>query len=517
MESATKSINSHKFLVTVGAGIVLLLLSVSILFAAKESTQLFALFKNNIAHKFAWFYMGSVVFFIFILAFSAFSRVGNLRLGKDNEKPEFGNLAWGSMLFSTGMGIGLVFFGVAEPVMHYMSPPIVEAQSDIAARDAMNITFFHWGINAWAIYTIVALVIAYAAYRKGLPVEMRSAFYPIFGNRINGGLGIAIDIFAVLATAVGIITPLGFGVQQLNAGLNYVLGIDISVGNQVVLIAIISVITSISLLLGLKKGIKVLSVINIYVAIALMVFVFFVANTTFILDSTIENLGNYLGSFLPLSFQTYTYTNPDWFYGWTLFYWAWWIAFAAPTGLFIARISRGRTIREFVIGVLIIPVAFSFAWLTIFGNSALDIIHNQGVIDLGKAVMDNSSTALFKFFELLSDWSLPSYLALFSIFVFFITTADSGVLVINTLTSKHKEEAPLYQRIGWVAIIAIITSLLLMNGGMTAIQSILVILGCPFAIMVTIMSYGYLKSVYLEVYMPQADNTDNTNRIKETS
>lgn len=205
--------------------------------------------------------------------------------------------------------------------MHYMNPPIVEAQSDVAVRDAMNITFFHWGINAWAIYTIVALVISYAAYRKGRPLEMRSAFYPIFGDRINGPLGVAIDVFAVLATVVGIVTPLGFGVQQINTGLNYVLGVEISTGNQIVLIAIIGITTCISLVLGLKKGIKALSLINICVAIGLMTYVFLASNTTFILNSTVENIGNYLASFVPLSFDTYAYTNPDWFYGWTLFYW----------------------------------------------------------------------------------------------------------------------------------------------------------------------------------------------------
>ncbi|WP_192890273.1 BCCT family transporter [Vibrio bathopelagicus] len=494
--------NTHKLLVSAGAGLILTLCFVYVLLAPEASTDMFSNLKNYIAHKFAWFYMASVALFISILIFSACSRVGDLRLGKDNERPEFSGFAWGSMLFSTGMGIGLVFFGVAEPVMHYMNPPIVEAQSDVAVRDAMNITFFHWGINAWAIYTIVALVISYAAYRKGRPLEMRSAFYPIFGERINGPLGVAIDVFAVLATVVGIVTPLGFGVQQINAGLNYVLGVEISTGNQIVLITIIGVMTCISLVLGLKKGIKALSLINICVAIGLMTYVFLASNTTFILNSTVENVGNYLASFVPLSFDTYAFTNPDWFYGWTLFYWAWWIAFAAPTGLFIARISRGRTIREFVVGVLVIPVGFSFAWLTIFGNSALDLIHNQGVEELSAAVMTNSSSALFKFFELVSDWSLPSYLALFSIFVFFITTSDSGTLVINTLTSKDEDNAPISQRIGWVIAFSGITSLLLMSGGMTAIQSLLVIMGCPFAIMVTMMSYGFMKSVYIEVYSP---------------
>jgi len=510
--------NNHKILVSTGATLILALCFISVLIAPEVSTKVFSSFKDSIAHKFAWFYMGSVALFIAILVFSACSRVGDLRLGQDNERPEFSGFAWGSMLFSTGMGIGLVFFGVAEPVMHYMSPPVVEAQSDIAVRDAMNITFFHWGINAWAIYTIVALVISYSAYRKGLPLEMRSALYPVFGKHINGPLGVFIDVFAVLATVVGIVTPLGFGVQQINAGLNYVLGIEQSVTNQIILITIIGIMTCISLLLGLKKGIKVLSLVNICVAIGLMVYVFLASNSTFILNSTIENIGNYLGSFIPLSFDTYSFTNPDWFYGWTLFYWAWWIAFAAPTGLFIARISRGRTIREFVVGVLVIPVGFSFMWLTIFGNSALDLIHNQGVTELGTSVMENSSTALFKFFELISSWSLPSYLALFSIFIFFITTSDSGTLVINTLTSKDEENAPISQRIGWVAVISIITSLLLMSGGMTAIQSLLVILGCPFAIMVTIMSYGFMKSVYLEVYAPASENSGTElNRIVKES
>lgn len=494
----------HKSLVCLGSLSVLAVFFVAVIIAPQASTQLFTDIKDTISVHFSWFYMGSVALFMAILAYCAFSSAGNIKLGQPGDRPEFSYFSWGAMLFSTGMGIGLVFFGVAEPVMHYMSPPVVDAQSDVAVRDAINITFFHWGVNAWAIYTIVALVISYSAYRKGLPIEMRSALYPVLGDKIHGPIGQFVDIFAVLATVVGIVTPLGFGVQQINAGLEYVFGFEQSIDHQILLIAIIGFVTCISLILGLKRGIKLLSVVNIAVAIALMLYVFLVSESTYILNSTIENVGNYLTSFIPLTFETYSYSNPDWFYGWTLFYWAWWIAFAAPTGLFIARISKGRTIREFVVGVLVIPVGFSIAWITVFGNSAIDLIHNQGVTELGTAVMENSSTALFKFFEVLSEWNIASYLALFSIFVFFITTSDSGTLVINTLTSEQQENAPIYQRVFWVVAISVITIMLLHSGGMGAIQSVLVILGCPFAVIVTVMCIGFMKDIFQQAKATEA-------------
>ncbi|MDX1488609.1 MAG: BCCT family transporter, partial [Acidiferrobacterales bacterium] len=316
--------------------------------------------------------------------------------------------------------------------------------------------------------------------------------------RVNGWIGDFVDTFAVLATVAGIVTPLGFGVMQINSGLNYLLDVPQSLTVQIVLIVVISLVTCTSLLLGLDKGIKRLSILNIGVAIALMLFVFIAGETSYILNSTVENVGDYLSSLVPLTFETYSFTNPEWFQGWTLLYWAWWIAFAAPTGIFIARISKGRTIRQFVLGVLIIPVGFSFAWLSIFGNTALDMIHNQEMAALGEAVLADSSTALFQFFELFSGWAPVSYVVLFCIFVFFITTADSGTMVINILTSRHEDKAPKTERVFWVAIVSGITAMLLIVGGMSAIQSVLITLGFPFALMVTTMCVGFVKALYEE-------------------
>ncbi|GKW47939.1 hypothetical protein NCCP2165_01540 [Halomonas sp. NCCP-2165] len=455
--------------------------------------------------------MSAVVVFVLILAYSALSRAGNLRLGKEHDRPEFSHFAWGAMLFCTGMGIGLVFFGVAEPVMHYTSPPVGGGETDAAVRNAMEITFFHWGISAWAIYAIVALVISYAAYRKGLPIEMRSALYPIFKERIYGPVGDMIDTFAVLATIVGIVTPLGFGVMQINSGLSYLFNIPDSTIVQIALVLGISGVTCTSLLLGLKKGIKRLSLINMAVAIGLMVFVFLFGKSAYILNATVENIGDYASSLVPLSFETYSFTNPEWFRGWTLFYWAWWIAFAAPTGIFIARISKGRTIREFVFGVLVIPVGFSFAWLSVFGNTALDLIHNSGLESLQAAVMADSSTALFQFFDIFSEWKILSYIALFCIFVFFITTADSGTMVVNILTSPKEDQAPGHERVFWVLVEAGITSLLLLIGGMAAIQSTLIILGFPFAWMIAVMCAGFVKSISEELKDPRIGRTKESD------
>ncbi len=498
---ATSTTSSHKFRVAVISSAILSVLILFVLIMPDSAAALVKELQHLIAIKFGWFYMLSVAAFLVLLIYCGLSKVGNLRLGQDDERPEFSTFAWVAMLFSTGMGIGLVFFGVAEPVMHYLAPPIVEANSIQAMEGAMTITFFHWGFNAWAIYAIVGLVISYSAYRKNLPIEMRSALYPLIGKRIYGPIGDFVDAFAVLATVIGIVTPLGFGVMQINAGLNYLFDVPKEVGVQIILIFTIGIVTCLSLLFGLKKGIKTLSIININIAIGLMIFVLLAGNTSGILNATVNSLGDYLSNIVPLTFETYSQTNPSWFEGWTLLYWAWWIAFAAPTGVFIARISRGRTIREFVVGVLIIPVAFSFIWLSVFGITALDMIHNQGITELATAVSADSSTALFKFFELFSGVEFISYLVLFSIFVFFITTADSGTLVINILTSEQGDQAPAWQRIFWVAAVSAVTALLLLVGGMSAIQAVLIILGFPFAIIVSIMCIGLMKALLAEAVL----------------
>lgn len=508
--------NNYKKRVAAVSCAVLSILILFVLVTPDSATALVKQAQHLIAVKFGWFYMLSVAGFMLVLAYCGMStKIGSLRLGQDHERPEFSTFAWGAMLFSTGMGIGLVFFGVAEPVMHYLSPPVVEAETAQAMSQAMTITFFHWGFNAWAIYAIVALVISYAAYRKNLPIEMRSALYPLIGKKIYGPIGDFVDSFAVLATVIGIVTPLGFGVMQINSGLNYLFDVPKGVGVQVALIIGIGIVTCLSLLLGLKKGIKQLSVLNINVAIGLMIFVLFAGNTSDVLNATVNSVGDYLSNLVPLTFETYSQTNPSWFEGWTLLYWAWWIAFAAPTGVFIARISRGRTIREFVFGVLIIPVAFSLVWLSIFGITALDMIHNQGITELATAVSADSSTALFKFFELFAGVEFISYLVLFSIFVFFITTADSGTLVINILTSQDGDLAPVWQRIFWVVSVSIVTILLLMVGGMGAIQAVLIILGFPFAIIVSVMCAGFIKALIAEKQDMDTDSDSDSEPMQQ--
>jgi choline/glycine/proline betaine transport protein len=495
---------------------ILVIFIAFVLYDPEKSGNTFKSIQSWIAVNFGWFYMSSVALFILVLGYCGLSKVGDIRLGKDGERPEFSFFSWVAMLFCTGMGIGLVFFGVAEPVMHYLSPPVIEGGTDAAVRQALTITFFHWGINAWAIYAIVALMIAYAAYRKGLPIKMRSALHSLLGNKIYGPIGDFVDAFAVLATVIGIVTPLGFGVMQINSGLGYLFDAPQSIAIQITLIIAIGVVTCTSLLLGLDKGIKRLSLLNIGTAIALMVFVFVAGNTSYILNSTVENIGSYLSSIVPLTFETYSFTNPEWFQGWTLLYWAWWIAFAAPTGIFIARISKGRTIREFVLGVLIAPVAFSFAWMSVFGNTALDMIHNQGMVELSAAVTADSASALFQFFELFTAWTPVSYAVLFCIFVFFITTADSGTMVINMLTSASEDKAPAHERIFWVATVSGITSILLLAGGMSAIQSVLIMLGFPFALLVTLMCVGFIKDIHGDLTEAAIKSTAADSTLEDT-
>ena len=485
----------HKSRVAFYSLLILIVFSAFLLAAPELSGQTLGIVRSWIGETFGWFYMVSVTGFILSLLYCGFSRAGDIKLGKEYDKPAFSRFSWSSMLFCTGMGIGLVFFGVAEPVMHYMSPPVGEGQTAEAAQAAMRITFFHWGINAWAIYATVGLAISYMVYRRGRAIEMRSILYSLIGEKANGRIGDVVDTFAVCATVMGIVTPLGFGVMQMNAGLNYLFGVEVGLGTQLTLIAVIALVTFISLTSGLKRGIKRLSEFNIVLALSIMLFVFFAVDSSSVLNGMVDNIGVYLANVAPMSLNTYTDSNPDWFQGWTLFYWAWWIAFAAPTGIFIARISKGRTLREFVFGVMFIPVGLSFVWLSIFGNSALDLIHNQGMESLGVAVMADSSTALFKFFELLTDFKLVSYAALLCILVFFITTADSGTMVVSILTSTKEEEAPIWQRAFWVVLECALAAALLIAGGLSAIQSALVILGFPFAIIMCLMTVSLLKEV----------------------
>lgn len=462
------------------------------------ANEIFGNTKNFVAEKFGWLYMLSVGIFTLFVLFLAVSPFGKFKLGPDQSKPSYTNLSWFAMLFSAGMGIGLMFFGVAEPVMHYVSPPIGDKESIESAKMAMNIVFFHWGLHAWSIYAIVGLVLAYFSFRHGLPLSIRSALYPLIGDKIYGPIGHSVDTIAVLGTVFGVATSLGFGVLQINTGLNYLFDLPVGINTQIILIALITAVATISVVLGLDGGIKRISELNLYLASFLLLFVFIAGPSFFLLDALIQNIGTYVSNIVFMTFNQYTYNKTPWFSSWTLFYWAWWIAWAPFVGMFIARVSRGRTIREFVIGVLFVPTGFTFIWMTIFGNTALDAIMNQGYTSLSTAVSADVSIALFKFLEYFPFSSFTSILGIILVMTFFVTSADSGALVVDTLASGGKTNNPVWQRIFWAIAQGLVAIVLLLAGGLAALQSASIIIALPFAMVMLIACWGLYKALKLE-------------------
>ncbi len=473
-----------------------------VLFAAiytELAGTLFSATQAWVTESAGWFYVLAVAGFLVFMVVLALSSHGHVKLGSDHSQPDYSYTSWFAMLFSAGMGIGLMFFGVAEPVMHYVSPPVGEAETVEAARQAMRITFFHWGIHAWAIYAVVALALAYFSFRHGLPLTIRSSLYPLIGERIHGPIGHAVDIFAVLGTLFGVATSLGFGVIQVNAGLHYLFGIPVGVTTQVVLIAVITAIATGSVVLGLDGGIRRISILNMILAAALLAFVLLFGPTVFLLQTLVQNTGMYLSSLFEMTFNLYAYEPTDWIGGWTLFYWGWWIAWAPFVGMFIARVSRGRTIREFTAGVLLVPVGFTFMWMTFFGDTALYLIMMQGVGELADAVAADTSVALFQFFEHLPLASLTALIATLLVMTFFVTSSDSGSLVVDILTSGGSDEpSPTWQRVFWAVVEGIIAAALLIAGGLAALQTATIASALPFAIIMVLMCWGLLRALRIE-------------------
>ncbi len=424
------------------------------------------------------------------------SRLGDIKLGLDHSSPEFGNISWFSMLFSAGMGIGLLFFGVAEPLMHFASPPVGDAGTIEAAREAMKITFFHWGLHAWAVYALLAVILAYFCYRKNLPLLPRSAFYPFIGEKIHGKIGDTVDTFAVIGTMFGVATSLGFGVSQVNAGLNFLFDIPQTSLVQVGLIAIITCFATVSVVLGLDGGIKKLSNINVALAIILLCFVLILGSTVDLLQAYVQNTGAYLSDIIYKTFNLYAYDKKDsWIGGWTLLYWGWWVSWSPFVGMFIARISKGRTIREFMVGVLFVPTGFTFLWMTVFGNSGISLVLNKGAKELASAVNTNVPVALFQFLEFFPMSSILSLVALLLVITFFVSSSDSGSLVIDTLTSGGAEEPPVWQRIFWAVTEGVVAAILLLAGGLEALQTMTIVSALPMIFMILIGALGLFRSL----------------------
>ncbi|QQX81956.1 BCCT family transporter [Shewanella sp. KX20019] len=490
------------------------LISIMVLISAIWPTQAQDVFKTVQSWfelKLGWLYILGVAVFLIFIIFVMVSRFGDIKLGPDHSEPDYSYKSWIAMLFSAGMGIGLMFFGVAEPVMHYLAPPDADPQTIQAAKDAMKITFFHWGIHAWAIYAVVALSLAYFSYRHKLPLLPRSALYPLFGERIYGPIGHAVDTFAVIGTMFGVATSLGFGVLQVNSGLNYLLGVPVNAMVQVGLIIVISIIATVSVFSGLDKGVKRLSELNLGLALLLMISVLIFGPTVELLQAFVQNTGGYLSDIVGKTFNLYAYEQKnDWIGGWTLLYWGWWISWSPFVGTFIARVSRGRTIREFLIGVLLVPSALTFLWMTVFGNTAINAIMNHGATYLADAVSSDVSVALFVFFEHMPFSTLLSTIALCLVVTFFVTSSDSGSLVIDNLTSGGDHNAPVWQRIFWALLQGVVASVLLLAGGLQALQTAAIASALPFLLVMLLMCFGLFKALqddWLKINSVQSHNT----------
>ncbi|CAN5604304.1 hypothetical protein BH24ACT20_BH24ACT20_10140 [soil metagenome] len=448
---------------------------------------------------FGWFLILAVSFFLIFIVGLSFTRYGRVRLGPDDSTPEFSTLAWFAMLFTAGMGIGLVYFGVAEPVAHFTSPPVGEGGTDAAAQQAMNLTFFHWLLHPWAIYIVFALSMAYFSFRRGLPLRPASAFYPLIGDRIYGWLGNTIDIIAVFGTMFGLATSLGFGAQQVNAGLNSLFGVPNNAGIQMLLIAAITLVAATSVVLGIEKGVRNLSLINMWLAIGLALFVFIVGPTLFILNSVANNIGFYVQNLVGTSFNMFTMNEAgaEWQSGWTLFYWAWWTSWAPFVGMFIARVSYGRTLRQFVAGVLLAPAGVSAVWFVIFGGTAIQYIMNGNGGGLANASTDTAMFVLLGQLPIAPFLStLVSILAIVVVVLFFATSSDSGSLVIDILTNGGDPNPVWFQRLTWAILEGVVAAVLLGAGAatggdpLTALQSAAVASGLPFAIVLIFMCIG---------------------------
>ena len=463
----------------------------------QQAGSVFDALQARIVHDFGWFYILAVALFLIFVLFLMFSRYGDVRLGPDDSEPEYSYLSWFAMLFSAGMGIGLLFFGVAEPIQHYAKPPVGEGGTVEAARQAMILTFFHWGVHAWAIYIVVGLALAYFAFRRGLPLTLRSGLFPLIGNRIYGPIGHAIDIFAVLGTMFGVATSLGFGVLQVNAGFSHLFGLPVNTTVQVILIAVITGMATLSAGTGLDKGVKRLSELNIILAIALLIFVLCAGSTVFLLQAYVQNIGAYLGAVVQRTFRMYAYEPNAWLGEWTLFYWGWWISWSPFVGMFIARISRGRTIREFITGVLLVPVLFTFLWMTVFGNTAISL-DLSGAAPIVQSVANNMPVALFEVLEQLPLSVIASGIATLLVITFFVTSADSGALVIDMITSGAVPNPPVWQRIFWAICAGVVAAVLLLAGGLKALQTAALASALPFAVVMLFICYGLLRALQTE-------------------
>jgi glycine betaine transporter len=464
-----------------------------------------AIYKGSIDYL-GWVYLGSTLFFVIFSIYLLFSRYGNIRLGRKNDKPDFSTASWLAMLFGAGMGVGIVYWSVAEPVTHYTAPPYGKGYTIDAANTAMKYTFFHWGFHPWAIYTIIGLALAFFQYNKRLPASISSVFHPILGDKIHGPIGKTIDILSIFATVFGIATSLGLGAMQVTAGMHDIFKIPNTLWVQLIVIVVATVLFIISLNTGLEKGIKFLSNAAIIFSVAMMVLILFVGPALTVIKVFFNTTGLYLSDFLHMSLRIAPFGKGEqWIASWTLFYWAWWIAWAPFVGMFIARVSRGRTIKEFVIGVLIVPTLGTCLWMSVFGGSALEIVQNTGNKDLAKYITENVSLSIFIFFDYLPMSSVLSILGFVVIAIYYITVADTATFVLGMLSEGGTLNPSNKIKMTWGVIQSALAAVLLLAGGLNVLQTASIAAALPFAIIMILMCFSLLRGLKNETLVQKAN------------
>lgn len=466
-------------------------------FFSDQAKRVFGTIQTSIITNFGWFYVLTATLLLLFVIWLLVSRFGSLRLGGDDSQPEFSYFAWFTMLFSAGMGIGLVFWGVAEPLTHYAEPPTASPLTHEAAREAFRFAYFHWGFHPWAIYIVFGLSLAYFHFRHGLPLAPRSLLYPVLGKRIYGLPGHLVDILATVGTLFGVATSLGLGAMQINSGISKISDFPQETGVQIGIIATITLVATISVVSGVKNGIRRLSELNMVLAFILFLFVLLAGPTIFLLDMFVTNLGGYLQNLPHLSFWIDLREDSSWQADWTLFYWSWWISWSPFVGVFVARISKGRTIREFVLSVFFIPTLATFLWITVFGGTGLHIDQSGGV-ELAQTAQQNASLALHAMLDELPWTSISSILATAVIVIFFITSSDSGSLVDDMVTSGGHPHPPKAQRVFWAVSEGTVAATLLLAGGLQALRTASLTSGLPMAVFLLFAAYGIFKAVRVD-------------------
>jgi choline/glycine/proline betaine transport protein len=477
---------------------IIILGVIGTIIAGATAKEVFQEIQTHIAKYAGWFYILVVNIVLFFCIGLMFSQYGNLKIGGPDAEPEFSTISWFAMLFSAGMGIGLLFYGVAEPIYHYAGNYFNEPTKVKEAKMAMNLTFMHWGFHPWGIYSLVGLGLAFFGFSERLPLSIRNIFYPLLKNKIYGALGNIIDIIAIIACLYGIATSLGIGAKQINAGLNVLFGLPENAAIETIIIACITAIATWSVVRGLDAGIKLLSNINMVIILFMLLFMLLIGPTLFILNAFVENIGSFLQQFPKLAMWKEAYTMRQWQVNWTIFYWGWWIAWSPFVGMFIARISFGRSVREFISGVLFVPTILTFFWMTVFGDNALyiELFKGGGLIS---SVKENIAVALFAFFDYFPLHSIVSFFAVIVIISFFVTSSDSGSMVIDIISSGGNPNPPKPQRLFWAILEGIVAAVLLLGGGLVALQTASVVIGLLFAVILLFMCWSI--RVGLEQYV----------------